>query len=182
MDASERPGAPPADEPTLLDREPGIVSVYGFENITLIVWHAQPTERAVDRLHRVTERRRKQYPNGISVIHLVKVDIALPDQPTRDAFVRLMKSSNGALACVAVVVGGAGFWASTARSMITGMRVLARGQFDMRLHGEISEVVKWLPERHAARTGMHVEPAHLSRILHQIEAEPPSRGDSSILA
>jgi hypothetical protein len=172
VEASERPGAPPASEPSLLEREPGVVSLYAFDNITLIVWHAQPNERAVDRLHRVTERRRKQYPNGISTIHLVKVDISLPDQPTRDAFVRLMKSSNGALACVAVVVGGAGFWASTARSMITGMRVLARGQFDMRLHGEISEVVKWLPERHAARTGVHVDAVQLGRALHAIDLSP----------
>ena len=148
-----------------------MVSLYGFDNITLIVWHAQPNERAVDRLHRLTERRRKQFPGGISVIHLVKVDIALPDQPTRDAFVRLMKTSNGALACVAVVVGGAGFWASTARSMVTGMRVLARGQFDMRLHGESSEVVKWLPEKHAARTGVQVDAALLEKALQQIEAE-----------
>jgi hypothetical protein len=154
-----------AAPPPLLDSEPGVVSLYAAENITLIVWHDQPTERAVDLLARVTERRRKQYPNGISTIHLVKGNLALPDQPTREAFVRLMKSSNSALACVAVVVGGSGFWASAARSLITGMRVLARGSFDMRLHGDIAEVVKWLPEKHAARTGLHMDPAQLSEAL-----------------
>ena len=146
-----------------------MVSLYGAENITLIVWHGQPTEHAVDRLHRITERRRKQFPNGISVVHLVKGNIALPDPPTREAFVRLMKSSNGALACVAVVVGGAGFWASAARSLVTGMRVLARGQFDMRLHGDIAEVVKWLPEKHAARTGVHMDSAQLAHALRFVE-------------
>mgnify|MGYP003471438812 CR=1 FL=1 len=146
-----------------------MVWVYGFENITLIVWQAQPTERAVERLHAVTEKRRKQFPHGISVIHLVKGNIALPEQATRDAFVRLMKVTDGVLACVAVVVGGTGFWASAARSLVTGLRVLARGEFEMRLHGEIAEVVKWLPEKHAARTGVHVESSQLSQALHFVE-------------
>lgn len=147
-----------------------MVALYGFENITLIVWQAQPTERAVERLQAVTDKRRKQFPHGISVIHVVKGNIALPEQGTREAFVRLMKSSNGVLACVAVVVGGSGFWASAARSLVTGLRVLARGEFEMRLHGEISEVVKWLPEKHAARTGVQVEPAQLSQALQFAEA------------
>ena len=173
MDPGERAGEPPTPVkgPSLLDREPGVVSLFALENITLIVWHAQPTERAVDRLRQTTERRRKQYPNGISVIHLVKGGIVLPDMPTREAFVRLMKSSNNALACVAVIVGGTGFWASAARSLVTGLRVLARGEFDMRLHGDISEVVKWLPEKHAARTGVSVDAAQLSGALQAIESD-----------
>lgn len=172
MDSSDIPAASSgqAFTPPLLDNEPGVVSLYAAENITLIVWHDQPNERAVDRLHRVTERRRKQYPNGISTIHLVKGNLTLPDQPTRDAFVRLMKSSNSALACVAVVVGGSGFWASAARSLITGLRVLARGSFDMRLHGDTTEVTKWLPEKHAARTGVHVDAAQLSEALQFVTA------------
>ena len=176
MDSSESPVAAPTQlaDPTLLDHEAGVVSLYGAENITFIVWHGQPNEHAVDRLHRITERRRRQFPNGISVVHVVKGNIALPDQTTREAFVRLMKSSNGALACVAVVVGGTGFWASAARSLITSLRVLARGEFDMRLHGEIAEVVKWLPERHAARTGVHMDAAQLAHVLRFVESAPAS--------
>jgi hypothetical protein len=150
-----------------LDQVPGVVRVFELANITIVVWHGQPIEAAVECLARTTERRRRQYPEGLSVIHLVKGDITLPDAETRQAFVRLMKSSNDVLACVAVVVGGTGFWASTARSLITGMRVLARGAFDMRLHGTIHEVVGWLPAKHAEKTGFVIAPAQLATSLEQ---------------
>jgi len=171
-------------QPTLseLDCEPGIATLFELANITIVAWHGQPNEHAVDRLRRATEIRRRQYPTGLSVIHLVKGEISLPDAATRQAFVRLMQTSNAALACVAVVVGGAGFWASTARSLVTGMRVLARGAFDMRLHGTVDEVVAWLPAKHAAKTGFAISTTQLEAALRHVgqvccdPQSPTSRG------
>jgi hypothetical protein len=150
---------------TLLDAEPGSVTLYAHENITIIVWWGPASTLAVQRLHRITEQRRKQHPQGLSVIHIVKGDLVLPDQETRDAFVRLMRDSDTALAAVAVVIGGGGFWASALRSVITGMRVLARSAFEMRLHGNIDEVLKWLPDKHAKRTGVVIDKDRLRRAL-----------------
>ncbi|MET0386370.1 MAG: hypothetical protein ABW321_10450 [Polyangiales bacterium] len=155
--------------PTLLDADPGVVSVIGYENINIVVWRAQPTPEAVELVQRVAQRRRRQHPNGISAVHLVKGEITLPDAPTREAFVRLMKGADGSVHCVAVVVAGSGFWASSARSLITGMRVLARGGFDMGLHGDVDEVVKWLPAKHEARTGVHIDPGQLAAVLRSAE-------------
>jgi hypothetical protein len=114
---------------TETDRYPGVVSLLELANIAVVVWTGQPTPAAVDRLFRATERRTREHSESFSVIHPVAGDITLPDTATRQAFVRLMKSSGSSLACVAVVVGGTGFWASTARSLITGMRVLERRNF-----------------------------------------------------
>lgn len=151
---------------TLLGSDPGTVSFFALENITVVLWHAKPYPGAVDQLARVSERRRKQNPHGVSVIHLVQgSQWELPDAPTRDAFVRLMKAGEGKLAAVSVVVGSSGFWASAVRSLVTGLRVLARGSFDMGLHGSISEVVGWLPARHSARTGITIAPEVLERVL-----------------
>jgi hypothetical protein len=160
--------SPPAltsDGVTLLGSDPGMVSFFAFENITIVVWHGKPNPGSVDQLTRVSERRRKANPHGVSVIHLVQGQWELPDSATREAFVRLMKDGDGQLAVVSVVIGGSGFWASAVRSLVTGFRVLARGSFDMGLHGEISEVVSWLPARHTARTGVAVKSEQLERVL-----------------
>jgi hypothetical protein len=150
---------------SLLDHDPGVVGVLAYENINIVVWSSQPTIHSVELVQRVAQRRRRQWPNGVSAVHLVKGEIVLPEGATRDAFVRLMKGSDGAIACLAVVLSGSGFWASAARSLITGMRVLARGGFDLGLHSDVDEVVKWLPAKHEARTGVHIDPVRLASVL-----------------
>jgi hypothetical protein len=165
---SSFPASPPAAtaELTLLDSEPGVVTVYAHGNITIIVWWGRASPQAAQRLHRVTEQRRKQHPEGLSAIHIVKGDVVLPDQATRDALVRVMKDSDTSLAALAVVIGGGGFWASALRSVITGMRVLSRSAFELRLHGTIDEALAWLPDKHAQRTGVAVDK---DRLRHSLE-------------
>jgi hypothetical protein len=159
-----------ADELKRLDGVPGVMTLYGLANITIIVWWSGANPAAVQRLHLLTERRRREHPTGLSAVHIVKGDLILPDQTTRDAFVKLMKDSDSAMAAVAVVIGGSGFWASAARSAITGMRVLSRSAFEMRLHGQIAEVLNWLPDKHAKRTGVVIDPERLRRALESASA------------
>lgn len=148
---------------------PGVVSILGHGNLTIIVWHSKPGADAVERLRQVSERRRRQHPHGVSAVHLIKGHFELPDSATRDVFVRLIKEGEGTLAAVAVVIPAAGFWASAVRSLITGLRVLSRGTFDMGLHNTVDDVVKWLPARHA-RTGVTLDPEWLERALSQADA------------
>jgi hypothetical protein len=161
------------DELILLDAEPGRFAFWGWKNITVAVWWAQPDPTTVARLSRLTEQRRKQHSAGMSNIHLVKGNIALPDAETRHALVQLMRELGPYLAASAVVVGGDGFWASTMRSVITGMRVLTPHSYEMRLHSNIAEVVAWLPTVHARRTGVTVEPDALRAVLARANEEAP---------
>jgi hypothetical protein len=148
----------------------GIVSFLAYENVTIIVWHATPEADAVERLRLISERRRKHYPMGVSAVHLVKGQFELPDGPTRDAFVRVVREGEGALAAVAVVISGSGFWASAVRSLLTGVRVVARGSFDMGLHTSLEECIKWLPAKHSARTGITLPLDRLERALRRADA------------
>lgn len=56
----------------------------------------------------------------------------------------MMTERSSELACVAVVVGGTGFWASAMRNAVIGLRVFASRGFELRLHGSADEVVAWL--------------------------------------
>jgi hypothetical protein len=161
------------DELILLDAKPGRLSIWGWKNITVTVWWTQPDASDVARLSRVSELRREQYPAGISNIHLIKGNIALPDAETRHALVQLMRELGPYLAASAVVVGGDGFWASTMRSVVTGMRVLTPRTYEMRLHSSIADVVDWLPTVHTRRTGVTVDAEVLRAVLVRTDEVPP---------
>jgi hypothetical protein len=162
-----------------LDTEPGRFSFWALHNLTIAVWRDQPTRDALLRLQQAAEPRAKQYPAGVSDVHVVVGRIAFPDEHTRQALIRISKLAVPHLAAVAVVVGGTGFWASTMRSLITGIRVLLPGTFEMALFGTTDELVRWLPEVHTKRTGQRVDAAALRHALAIVcGAEVPAAADA----
>lgn len=148
-----------------LGGEPGVVSLYGLENITIIVWHSKPTVAAVEELTRVSQYRRAKFSHGISAVHLVPAALELPDGPTREMFVKLLRDGDGKLAVVCVLIRGAGFWASAMRSLLTGLRVVSRGSVDLGLHTDLGAAVDYLLPRHHEKTGVPIGREHLSAVL-----------------
>jgi hypothetical protein len=167
--------APSTAHPALLDSEPERFSFWAWHDVTIFVWYAVPTRDALLRLHRAAEPRIKLYPEGLSDVHLVRGRVELPDRETREALVRLSAEAARHLAAVAIVVGGHGFWASTIRSLITGIRLLVPGPFGMTMCGSTDEVADWLPDAHAKRTGRRMDPGALKRALDFVQ----SRDDRS---
>ena len=147
-----------------VETEPGVCAIGRWENVQLIVWWSQATGPAVDRLTRVTRESCAQH-RMLSNIHIIKDKARVPTSEARDGFVRLMNDYANQLANVAVVVGGVGFWASMMRSAVTGMRVLAPRSFELRLHGEVDEILGWLPHAHAYRCGSTLPREALSGML-----------------
>lgn len=144
---------------------PGVVSLYGLENLTIIVWHGKPTVAAAEELARVSKRRRAEFPQGISAVHLVPATFELPDGPTRDTFVQLLRDGDGKLAVVCVVIRGAGFWVSAMRSLLTGLRVLSRGSVDLGLHTDLGAAIDYLLPRHHEKTSVPLAREQLTAVL-----------------
>jgi hypothetical protein len=149
----------------LLETEPGACCTGSWANLTITRWQGRGTGPAVERVAKVSAEVRAQYPSGISSVHLIVEGAGLPTPEGREGLVRLMNAHADQLACVAVVVGGTGFWASAIRSLITGMRAMSSRAYELRLVGHIDEVVSWLPAPHAARSGITLAPADLARVL-----------------
>lgn len=164
-------------EPVLLERVaeyPGVVMIGGWKNLRIVSWVAQAIGPAVDVLA-LSMDRSQEYPQ-YSWVHLIRDKLALPDADARAGFVHMMTERSGELACVAVVVGGAGFWASAMRNAVIGLRIFASNKFELRLHGTNEDVVKWLPAAHQKRTQVELPSATLRQLLMQAEAiEPVSR-------
>jgi hypothetical protein len=166
-----------SDKVTELEGLPGVLTIYGYKNVNFVIWDGPASVETAELMGRVTERRQRKHPEGLSVVHIVRAQVAMPDAVTRDALVKLMKEVEGAVVALAVVIGGTGFWASGLRSLVTGMKMLSRSSFEMRLHGRVEEVVAWLPAAHTKRTGVPLEASELLAALNQVLALTPA--DSS---
>ncbi|HKU42512.1 MAG TPA: hypothetical protein VJR89_30350 [Polyangiales bacterium] len=146
---------------------PGVVSVSVWKNLGICSWTGgavgpavDTVASAMDKLHATAART--------SWVHLIQDGLPLPDSAARSGFIRIMKERTTELACVAIVVGGTGFWASAMRNAVIGLRVFAPRSFDFRLHGTHEEVVRWLPEAHREKTGVQISPESLARLLSQV--------------
>lgn len=146
--------------------EPGVCTMGMWKNVTLIVWRSQATAAALEKLTEFTQLTREQ-PTKTSAIHIIHDGAGLPLPEAREALVRIWRDNSEHLAGLAVVVGGTGFWASTMRSAITGMRLLAPRSTEMRLHGTVGEILDWLPRVHRERTGVALDTAALVHVLHE---------------
>jgi hypothetical protein len=106
----------------------------------------------------------------LSYVHLVPNRLELPDPAARSALLDLTRDYGARTACVAVVVGGMGFWASAIRGFVTGIRVVAPRSIEFRMHAEIAELVEWFPDEHQRRTGVRLEPSELLRQLEHAQS------------
>jgi hypothetical protein len=157
----------------LLDMEPGVCAIGSWQNVTIIVWWAQANASAVRRLAQATETMRELHPERVSNVHIVNDGAGLPLPEARAGFVKIMQDYADSLGNVAVVIGGSGFWASTMRSAITGMRFISPRSFEMRLHATPSEILDWLPLAHLQRTGVTIARNTLACILDEGKSWSP---------
>jgi hypothetical protein len=157
----------------LVAEYPGVLTIRAWKNIGLCTWSGAAVAPVVATLVEATEKLRSP-GRRVSFVHLIPDKLALPDAEARSAFIRLMKDYQSDLACIAIVVGGTGFWASAMRNAIIGLRVFAPRSFEFRLHGSVEEVVEWLPAAHRKLTDVEIPPATLERLLAQAMGSEPS--------
>lgn len=73
--------------------------------------------------------------------------------------------ARSSLLCSAVILEGAGFWASAIRAMIDNMHRTATSTTHLRIGTSIDEVISWFPGEHAHATGIVVGPSELRSVL-----------------
>lgn len=161
-----------ADSLEFYDGEPGVCRIAGLRNVMILAWTDRANGPAAARVSVATQHMIDAQPKGISAIHVIADKVGVPTPEGRSGLMRIMSAQSKHLACVGVVVGGTGFWASTMRSFVTGMRFVTPRNFDLRLHGSVDEVLAWLPRAHTRVTGVPVDDAALARALHGVDTWP----------
>jgi hypothetical protein len=158
------------EQPIKLTSAPNDVSLYWLENVAIMAWHTKVTAPVIEALHVESEPRRKRYPTGMSFVHIGRVEYAMMDAATRDAFVRLGRELGTYTVATAIVAGASGFLASTLRSIATGILVMSNQHVELRFHAKAEEVAEWLPEKHERGTGVKLDPERLRRLLVRAES------------
>jgi hypothetical protein len=166
-----------AESLEFLDGEPGVCRIAGLRNIMIISWSDRANGAAVVKLDHGSKRMVAAYPGGFSAIHIIADKAGVPTPDARSGLMKIMNEQAKSIACVGVVVGGTGFWASTMRSFITGMRFMTPRNFDLRLHGTTAELIEWLPKQHAKVTGISVDAKTLERVLDSVDSWPSETAD-----
>ena len=168
--ASLAPGRAAAGEVTIVDTIPGSVRFGVWNDIMFVAWETTADGVSVGRLNEhAREYQRARPGKRQSGIHIAREGVGLPTPEARAGLMDMVNSQADRFGAVAVVICGSGFVASAVRSFLTGLRLVAPRTFDFRLHGKTSEILKWFPAAHLARTGQSVDPNRLGRVITAFE-------------
>jgi len=143
----------------------GICALFGYRDVTITVWHGSGDEQAVRSLDEVSALRLPRFPRGVSGVHLVRHNAGLPSAAARSALVASARKWSGQVAAVAVVIEQAGFFGSAMRSAVTGIQLLSKAEFPMRVFASTRAAADWLAVPHAERTGTVLDPASFDAAL-----------------
>jgi hypothetical protein len=161
---AEQPGTGVRDV-TILDSEASHFWFGHWNDVLICVWNKQATGPAVLRLAKVAESMSRQNKKGISTVHLIANHAAIPTAEARTGFIHIMKEYADQLACVGILVSGAGFWASAMTSFLTGIRLVSPFSFDFRIFNNVEQMSVWLPKAHRLKTSNSIESAQLVAVL-----------------
>ncbi len=171
MTARTRELAKQSSPLTVLDAEPGHFLFAAWKNVSIFIWRAQATGMAVLRLARATDPVYAAHPEGVSNIHVVPAGTDLPTAEAQREMLALMKSRADRRACMVVVLGGSGFWASALRSFITSVRFVSPRSHALTILGSLEQAAFWLPRPHFERSGVWLERAELLAALLSVERQ-----------
>lgn len=160
----------------LVSESPGVNRIWVWRNVVVIHWTGKGSAEDARKLGPLgQEIRARLRTQKLSYIHIVQNNLPMPDADTRDVLLQLSREHADETASVAVVIEGGGFWASAIRGFVTGIRVLAPREINIRMHAAIAELVPTFPEDHARLTNIELDPIELVR---QVEH---ARGASNTL-
>lgn len=140
------------------------LDVFAWKNVIVFVWRGNATADLLLKVAPVIEARWRAV-GLMSCVNLVQKIFSLPNEEQRQAFKKISEKVTGKYATVVIVLEGTGFFFSAARGLVTGLLVVTRQQYTVNIASNIAEVVRWLPDKHMAATGVPLDPAELEAVL-----------------
>jgi hypothetical protein len=131
---------------------PGCVIAH-VRNMTFSAWNAPPSVQDVEAFMALAQRLSVTYAQNSNVT-LVLGNTELPGPDARASLEQLTAQYARAIHSVALVIDGAGFWASMIRSFLTGLHVLRGNGYRCKAFATPSEAAGWLLPPHSADTGV----------------------------
>ncbi|MET0342295.1 MAG: hypothetical protein ABW252_14925 [Polyangiales bacterium] len=177
---SYRSIAPRAASHAVVDRHADEYTVWGYQNVDMVLWTRAPTVTGIERFHALIPRRLSEAgASRLSVVHVGLASARLPSLDARSAFTKVARKWRSAIGALAVVVEQEGWVGSTLRGLAAGIVVLSGQRLTMRIASHVGEAAAWLPEPHLRETGVALDPAELYDVLTEIRACSALRASAS---
>ena len=165
---AEKPAGPHglAPDVEIVGEAPKVFRMAIVCQVAAVGWFGPVDKQSAETLAQLMRQVVMRAPTErFSVVHVVNSRVGVPDAETREVLAEISRYSTVHVACALVILAGAGFWASAVRSVMTSLRVMTQGTFDLRAHASIAETVAWLPAEHLKRTGVTITPLQLEHLL-----------------
>lgn len=161
----------------LISRD-GLVLVR-WRNVVLLGMTTSPTSDIVQRMSSEVNRMRTDGERGTALVHLVmpmQRKPPPPDPETRQAYVHMMRDENTPIRGSAVILPDTGFTSALARSVITGLMLVARPRYPTKVFQVEREGCQWLAQMLDAADAPCGQPEELETVLRQLESRlaPPA--------
>lgn len=118
-----------------------------WRNVVMLGMRVSPNAESIEGMSREAYRLRDQGHRGAALVHLVRPlerKPPPPDAETREAYLRMMRDKNTPIRCSAVVMTDSGFTAALARSVLTGLMLVARPAYATKVFSSEREASGWI--------------------------------------
>jgi hypothetical protein len=154
--------------------EPSAMMLYAWKNVVISVWLGDAPVELMRRLRPVFTTHLREV-GQVSIISLVTVVGDLPDEPRRRAYRELITAHGASFASVAMVLEREGFIGSAIRGLMTGLLMITGRQQILHVVSNVEQAAAWLPAKHAAATGVVLEPTEIVRVVKEARARAMAR-------
>lgn len=113
-------------------------------NLVVALWIRETRADSVQRLSEIVRATHRDRGEQLGLLQVALPGAANPEQPAREAIIRLIRDSKGALAASAVVYPGEGFLMAAARAFVSGIAMLARPGFPHLVFPTRVEAADWM--------------------------------------
>lgn len=132
----------------------------------LAVYEATPTREDLVALDAAHARVREAFVDRSAVFSYVRGGIGLPESDVREFVAELQREVGPHVRCSATVLGGGGFWASAAISLLNTWTLISRVPSPQRSFAEIEAGAAWVAEHLADDDKM--EPSTIAAALQRL--------------
>jgi hypothetical protein len=166
------PTAIPPAPMRLVCRVDGEFTMYAWLYIVVVAWEGPATVSGMRHFVRAIELPRT-VETPFSVVHLLQGRTGLPSAEVRAEFERLSKGHAQAIVCAAILDHRQGFVAGAVKAVLTGVSLIARARVELRMFGDLEELISWLARKHESRTGVQVDLAGLREAVRAVNERHP---------
>ncbi|HEY2509690.1 MAG TPA: hypothetical protein VGI39_02420 [Polyangiaceae bacterium] len=115
-----------------------------WQNVLVLAFRNLPTVEQLESLARIQREVAERFPSGYAAIALLPGLSRPLDGSVRESALALTSASPAELRGVAMVIDGRGFLAATTRSMATGIVLLTRPRWPVRIFPGVEPAAVWV--------------------------------------